>query len=403
MSIHCFFIFFCLFLLLNTIEAGKITGLSSKNSEDGQSTQELKKSSKDDQPPLLDSTNDHLQEELDEAINDNENRLIDSKDNKLDKTNEQKLLDITHRLLELELEEASEDDAHVPSSLDNSLFEKIDDENFEDLTLSMSSVPDINQEMKYFSLDKVTPGSIPAGIIVQNYSLSDKMKLIRLYQSNKIEDTKELFDYISQHIHNRYMNCALNLRKWIINPRSGEPIFYRNCVPCTNAVDLNLQSLFDHQIHIDKLQHYFVNTCHMEKQWISYISNMEYLQVDLKRHPATTFTDLIRQNLIPNHRYIFQGIVKSDRGINHKDFLHVCNLINDEYGHIWIIDGQIERVFDLNQSDDIKELDRRYRIDYVARAFTGLFRPPALTQHSKYFRNEFGSEEAPTGAFSLSH
>ncbi|CAF4006580.1 unnamed protein product, partial [Rotaria sp. Silwood1] len=46
------------------------------------------------------------------------------------------------------------------------------------------------------------------------------------------------------------MNCASNFRKSIINPRSEEPIFYRNCVPCTNAVDLNLQSLFDQQIHI---------------------------------------------------------------------------------------------------------------------------------------------------------
>ncbi|CAF3755092.1 unnamed protein product [Rotaria sp. Silwood1] len=403
MSIDYFFIFFYLFLLLNTIQAGKITGVSSKNPEDSQSTQKPEKLAKDDQPSLLDSTSGHLEQELNAAINDEDHRLTNIKDNQLDKTNEQELLDLTSGLLELELEEASKDDAHVPSSLDNSLFEKIDNENFEHLTVSMSSLPDINQEMKYFSLDKVSSGHIPAGIISQDYSLSDKMKLTRLYQSNKLEDAKELFDYISQHIHNRYLNCASSFRKWIINPRSGEPIFYRNCVPCTNAVDLNLQSLFDQQIHINKLQHYFVNTCNMEKQWISYISDMEYLQVDLKRHPTTTFTDLIRQNLIPNHRYVLQGIVKSDRGINHKDFLHVFNLINDEYSHIWIIDGQIERVYDLNQSNDVKELDSKYRIDYVARASTGLFRPPSLIQHSKYFGSEFGSEEAPIAPYNLSH
>jgi hypothetical protein len=58
-------------------------------------------------------------------------------------------------------------------------------------------------------------------------------------------------------------------------------------------------------------------------------------------------------------------------------------LINDEYGQIWILDGQIQRVFHLNEDDHIKELDQRYRSDYVTRAYTGLFRPPSLIQNSK--------------------
>ncbi|CAF4639418.1 unnamed protein product, partial [Rotaria sp. Silwood2] len=78
----------------------------------GQSTKEPKKSSKDDQPPLLDSTNDKLEEELNEAINDDEHRVTDLKDNQLDKTNEQELLDLTGGLLELELKEATKDDAY---------------------------------------------------------------------------------------------------------------------------------------------------------------------------------------------------------------------------------------------------------------------------------------------------
>ena len=41
----------------------------------------------------------------------------------------------------------------------------------------------------------------------------------------------------------------------------------------------------------------------MGTKWISYISDMEYLPVDLQRHPTTTFTDVIRQNLIPNQRF----------------------------------------------------------------------------------------------------
>ncbi|CAF1024741.1 unnamed protein product [Rotaria sp. Silwood1] len=99
-----------------------------------------------------------------------------TKDNQLDKTNEQELLDSTDGLLELELEEATKDNAHVRSSLDNSLFEKVNNENFEHLTMPMSSLPDINQEIKYFSLDKVSPGHTPAGIIIQDYLLSDKIK-----------------------------------------------------------------------------------------------------------------------------------------------------------------------------------------------------------------------------------
>ena len=64
-------------------------------------------------------------------------------------------------------------------------------------------------------------------------------------------------------------------------------------------------------------------------------------------------------------RYVIRGLVRTDYRINTRESFHVCNLINDEYGHIWIIDGQIERVFDLNQPDHIEELDKRYRPDYV--------------------------------------
>ena len=67
--------------------------------------------------------------------------------------------------------------------------------------------------------------------------------------------------------------------------------------------------------------------------------------------------------------------MRSERGKNHKGFFHVCNLVNNEYGHLWIIDGQIQRLFDLDKAEDIKELDQRYRPDYVARASTGLFKP----------------------------
>ncbi|CAF1571799.1 unnamed protein product [Rotaria magnacalcarata] len=382
MSIVCFILFFYLFLLLNEIQTGKITNSSFENSKNDQLIGKKEESPNDAEPVLLDSTSGHLEEQLDEAINDNEHRLIDLKDNSLDTTNEQELSVMTNYFLELELEEATKDDAYVPSSLDNSVSEKYDDENFEQLTLPTSELSDRNREMKYFSLDKVLAGDIPPGIVVQDYTVSDKMKLKRLYQSSKIEHRKELFDYIAQHIHNRYINCVANFRKWIINPRSGEPIFYRNCVPCTNAVDLNLQSLFDQQINNNKLQHYFVNTCDMQTQWISYISNMEYLNTDSKGYSSMNFTDIIRENLTPNHRYVIQGIVKSN-GINPRDFLHVCNLVHDEYGHIWIIDGQIERVFDLNQPVDVIELNKRYRVDYVARASTGLFQPQSLVHYSR--------------------
>ncbi len=384
------FIFLYLSVLLNNIGGVKITDYVFINSN------EL---TNDAQPVLLDSSGGQLQEQLDAAINDNEHQLTDLTNDQLDRENEQRLTDLTGGLLEKQLEEAIKDDAHVPSSLDNSLF---DTAGFESLSISPNSLTDFNQESKYVILDKVPTDTIPSGITTQDYSLSDKVKIIRLYKSNKIEDLRELFQFISQHIHNKYRNCASNFGKWLTNSNSDEPIFYRNCIPCTNAVDLNLQSLFNQQINLDKLKHYFVNTCEMGTQWISYISNMEYLPVDLKRHPTTTFTDVIRQNLLPNQRlkfkillslafssivficrYVFQGIVKSERGTNHKGFFHVCNLINDEYGHLWIIDGQIERVFDLNESDDIKELDEKYRPDYVARASTGLFRPPQFEQNLK--------------------
>jgi hypothetical protein len=289
---------FCLFFLINLIQGVKIRRNSSKNPKDNQIVQEFDKSPNDAQPVLFDLSGGQLEEQLHKAINENEQQLISLTNNQLYEENEQRLLDMTGGSLEEHLEKAIKDDAHVPSSLDNSLIDQFSKDDFEPLSLS-----DFDQELKYLKLDKVATDTIPADITTQDYSISDKIKLIKLYQSNKIEDLKELFEFIAQNIHNKYWNCASNFGKWLTNPQLGEPIFYRNCIPCTNTVDLNLQSLFNQEINLNKLKHYFVNTCEMGTQWISYISDMEYLPVDLQRHPTTTFTDVIRQNLIPNQRF----------------------------------------------------------------------------------------------------
>ena len=59
-------------------------------------------------------------------------------------------------------------------------------------------------------------------------------------------------------------------------------------------------------------------------------------------------------------------------------FFHALNLIADEFSRLWIIDGQTQRVFHFNDPNDILSLDETYRPDYVARAHTGLFRPPSF-------------------------
>jgi hypothetical protein len=287
-------------LLLNKIEGRNVTRYSFKNTKDDQQlVEEFNQSPADAQPVLLSSPDSHVEDELDQAINDFQYRFrsLTIHDNK----NEENLLDLTGGSLEDELADASKDDAVVPSSLDNSL---VNDDDLEYLSLSSNSFEDSKEELEHISLNRVSEGDLPFGIIEQDYSHSDKLKLIGLYQSNENKDLKELFEFVAQHIHNKLTNCVSNFGKWIKNVRSGEPIFYRNCVPCTNAVDLNLQSLFNQQIHLNKLKHYFVNTCDMSTQWISYISDMEYLSVDLKRHPTTTFTDVIRKNLIPNQRFL---------------------------------------------------------------------------------------------------
>ena len=297
------FIFLNLFLSILAIQGSKRPSFSFENFNDDQSVEEPGKSTRDNEPIFFDSTNDHVEEELDEAISDDDHQLMSMTGSQLDEEIEQRLMDLTGGSLEDELAEATKDDAHVPSSANKSSINHFDSDSFIELSLSKSSLSDIDHELEHFPLDRVPTDKIPSGITVQDYPISDKVKLIELYQSTRIEDTKELFQFIAQHIHNKYTNCVSNFGKWIRNPRSGEPIFYRNCVPCTNAVDLNLQSLFNQEIHLSKLEHYFVNTCDMGNQWISYISDMEYLPVDLKRHPTTTFTDVIRQNLLPNHRF----------------------------------------------------------------------------------------------------
>ena len=331
-------------------------------------------------PVLISSVGHRLENELEDAIKDIENESKQEEDDGFE------WRDLTDGSFEIELEDAMREDARVPSSNDHSIIDKTDSDDFEDLKFSKDLSDEFETKAKYLILDRVKSGSIPSGIIVQDYSINDKIKLIRLYQSQKHDDANELFKYIAEHIHNQYRNCLVNFGKWLINPQSNEPIFYRNCVPCANAVDLNLQSLFD-----NKVKHYFVNSCEMGTQWISYISNLEYLTVDLRKHPQLPFVDVIKQNLISNQRlqlhsrvrpvrmsflfrYVIQGIVKSNRGNVHQGFFHVCNLITDEFGSIWMIDGQIQQVFDLNDVNHIKILNQRYQTDYISLATTGHFR-----------------------------
>ncbi|CAF1521376.1 unnamed protein product [Adineta ricciae] len=331
-------------------------------------------SSKDSQYVILDSESDKLLDDIDDAINDNDQQVVyATSGNQYDISSEEQLLDLTGGSLEDELRDASEDDAYVPKSLDNSITD-----DFERISLAYN---ENSPQLNYFSLEKVLPNQIPLGLIQQNYSPSDELKLIELYQSNQVEDTKQLFQYISQHIHHRLTNCLSNFGKWLTNGQLDEPIFYRNCVPCTNAVDLNFQSLFDYVKQQIKLKHYFVNTCDKQSQWISYISDMKYLSNDIENISSVDFTDVIQQNLLPNQRYIFQGIVRSNRAKIQQGFFHACNLINDHNGHLWIVDGQIQRVYDFNDTDDINELNRKYRPDYLARAQTGLFRPTVSKIH----------------------
>ena len=243
-------------------------------------------------PILHDFTGGQLEQALDEAAFD---------DNDNDQDEEERSID--QNSLEEELREASRDDAQVPSSLSNSLFASPEMDDFENLMLSLRITSDDRSSLEKLALNRVADGEIPPGIDIHDYSDDDADTLLQLYQSDRREDRKALFEFIVGHTHNKLLNCAINLGRWMKNRRFDEPIFYRNCVPCTNTVDLNLQSLFNDYLHLQKLKHYFVNTCDMGQKWISYASDMEYVSIDLKRHPTATFTDVIRRNLLPNYRF----------------------------------------------------------------------------------------------------
>ena len=70
--------------------------------------------------------------------------------------------------------------------------------------------------------------------------------------------------------------------------------------------------------------------------------------------------------------------MRTTHGLSHRDSFHALNLISDQLGHVWIIDGQNERVYDLDNHHDVRELNERYRPDYISRAVTGVFRPRQL-------------------------
>lgn len=235
------------------------------------------------EPVLVDLTDGHLEKELGEAMNDNE----------------QSLSFLGSDRFEFEDEPT---DGHVPSSFGrlSSNDDLLDD--FDRLSMSEHEIASKDQSIDSFRLNRVAAGEIPTGIEVENYSNNERTRLSELYRDDRVDKRKELLKSIAENIHQKYLNCLSNLAKWIQKPQFDQPIFYQNCVPCTNAVDLNLQSLFDNELQLEPLKHYSVKTCQMTDQWVSYVSDMEFVAVDLSRHRTATFTDVIRQNLLPNQR-----------------------------------------------------------------------------------------------------
>ena len=280
----------------------------------------------DDKAPLVDLTGGYLEAQLNDAINDDEGlqssqpkpRLINSALNRQDSG-----LDFAGRMIENQLAEAISDEEErlrgpLTSEQLQDMYEASRDERdspfyprrasldahslsgFE--RLSMSSLPDANEQDHDIVVDRMPEGQIPPGIAIVDYDPTDAADFARLFRSGAHTDLLELFLRMSRQIHERYLNCIKNVGNWFLRRNTMGPIMNRNCVPCANAVDLNLKNLMDHAAGVQQLQQHFVETCNHGTRWVSYITNLVPHSIDFRRHPTTTFTEAVRQNIFPNHR-----------------------------------------------------------------------------------------------------
>ena len=284
----------------------------------------LSATSSNDLSSLLDLTGDSLEENLRDAMNDDDRFYTNARTSRLLNTQPERgdpSMDVYGRSTQERLSEAigDEEERSGPPLTAEQLQDMSDasrDErnSFAHLTnsddspefdfgrLSMSSFFDENGAATGIALDKMPEGQIPPTVIVRDYSPADQEMITRLFRSALHGDLRELFQFIARRIHRRYVNCGQNLGNWLLGNKIGGPIFNRNCVPCANAVDLNLRNLAEHLSGGDSLHHYFVNTCHQSKLWVSYISNLIPAAVDLRDNPSATFSNVVQENLLANHR-----------------------------------------------------------------------------------------------------
>lgn len=280
----------------------------------------------DDKEPLVDLTGGGLEAQLNDAINDDEGlkstqpkpRLINSDLNRQDSG-----LDFAGRMRENQLAEAINDEEErlrgsLTSEQLQDMYEASRDERdspfyprraspdapslsgFE--RLSMSSSMDSNEQDHDIVVDRMPDGQIPPGIAIIDYEPTDAADFARLFRGGSPTELHELFLRMSRQIHLRFLGCVKNVANWLLRRNTMGPIMMRNCVPCANAVDLNLKNLMDHAVGVHELKQHFVETCDQGTRWVSYITNLVPLPIDFRRHPTTTFTEAVRQNLLPNHR-----------------------------------------------------------------------------------------------------
>lgn len=147
----------------------------------------------------------------------------------------------------------------------------------------------------------------------------------------------DVFSFIAKNTNPHWLNNIFNLANFRWN---------LNCITCSNAVDLNLESLLKNNI----------TTFYAARS--TDIGNLD--SIDIKDSKFVNgldnrkLSDIILEETSESNRYII------DVPVNGYNVSHALNVVRSNNNKTFIIDGQNGLVYDLDKKEDIEKFNRLY-------------------------------------------
>jgi hypothetical protein len=217
------------------------------------------------------------------------------------------------------------------------------EDDFEDIspTISHSAIPsvdDLRNEIlanRKIQISNDPQSGLP-GISLHAYKTQEAASVLQLFSGKTHQEKLQATEFLAKRINPKKflgkLKNAIDLFKDVIARRNPHWALRRNCVQCSFAVDLFLEQLENPN---KKILGIYKADRHQGR-----IGNR------LEHFGVSSVIQGLKDHVAPNTRAIF---TVSDHAHNYS---HALNVICDAEGSLFVIDGQIGRVYDLGDGTD---------------------------------------------------